>query len=98
MGFPPPLAPNTSGCPFIPSLAALTSLVWEPLELAAWSPCCLESPAPGVPLPRVPAPWGPCRSQASARPLQQLELTDCSALGLGASCLWGNGGRKPSIG
>ena len=39
-----------SGSPYLSS--------GEPLELAAWSPCCLESPVPGVPPPQGPCPLG----------------------------------------
>ena len=75
-----------SGSPHLPGVGAPGTGCLEPLLSgvpSAWGPS-----------PQGPCPWGPRRSQASARPQQQLELTDCSALGLGASCLWGDGGGK----
>lgn len=84
--------------------AALSYLLWQPSPPQCGSPWSWLPGAPtvwspqrlGSLLPRVPAPWGPRRSQVFARLQLQLELTDCSALGLGASCLWGDrgGGRE----
>lgn len=87
----------------MPSLAASPlPPVWEPLELAAWSPLLSRSPAPGSPPPEGPCPWGSLQEPGLCRLQLQLELTDCSALGEPGRLLpvgkTGVGGRKPSIG
>lgn len=78
-----------SGSPHLP--------VWEPLELAAWSPYCLGVLSAWVPPPEGPCLWGPCRSQVFARLQLQLEPTDCSALWAWAPPAWETGWGAGSL-